>query len=60
MKISFLDALLAIDPNAQASISGSAGNEDLSTLTWENGYNPIDVQSILNKQKELQVIENNK
>ena len=50
MKISFLDALLAIDPNAQASISGKAGEEDVSTLTWENGYTPIDTQTILDKQ----------
>ena len=60
MKISFLNALLTIDSNAQASISGEIGNEDISTLIWENGYTPIDTQIILNKQKELQAIEDNK
>jgi len=59
MKISFLDALLAIDSNAQASISGKAGEEDISTLTWENGYTPINTQTILDKQAELQAIEDN-
>ena len=59
MKISFLDALLSIDSNAQASISGKAGEEDISTLIWENGYTPIDTQTILDKQSELQTIEDN-
>jgi hypothetical protein len=57
MKISFLKALLAINPKAQASISGVAGEEILSTLTWENGTIPIDVNLILNKQSELQALE---
>jgi hypothetical protein len=57
MKISFLKALSAINSNAQASISGVAGEEILSTLTWENGTIPIDVNLILTKQSELQALE---
>jgi len=57
MKISFLKALLTINPNAEASISGEIGNEDISTLIWENGTTPIDTQTILDKQAELQAIE---
>jgi hypothetical protein len=57
MKISFLKALTAINPNAQASISGENGKEILSTLTWENGTIPIDVNLILTKQAELQALE---
>ena len=57
MKISFLKALTAINPNAQASISGATGEEILSTLTWENGTIPIDVNLILTKQSELQALE---
>ena len=57
MKIGFLDALKAINANAQASISGEKGNEDITTLVWENGTTPIDTQTILDKQAELQAIE---
>jgi hypothetical protein len=57
MKISFLKALSVVNPNAQASISGSNGEEILSTLTWENGTTPIDVNLILTKQAELQALE---
>ena len=36
-------AIRKINPNAQASMSG----EDINTLIWENGTQPINKQSIL-------------
>ena len=36
-------AIRKINPNAQASISG----EDINTLVWENGTQPINKQDIL-------------
>jgi len=37
-------AIKKINPNAQVSISG----EDINTLVWENGTQPINKQDILN------------
>lgn len=37
-------AIRKINPNAQASMSG----EDINTLIWENGTQPINKQDILN------------
>jgi len=54
---SILSAILAINPNAEATLKG----EDLSTITWHNGTTPIAESDILAKQKELQTAyENNK
>jgi len=36
-------AIKKINPNAQASMSG----EDINTLVWENGTQPINKQDIL-------------
>jgi hypothetical protein len=36
-------AISKINPNAQASLSG----EDINTLVWENGTQPINKQDIL-------------
>ena len=36
-------AIKKINPNAQASLSG----EDINTLVWENGTQPINKQDIL-------------
>lgn len=36
-------AIKKINPNAQASLSG----EDINTLVWENGTQPINKQQIL-------------
>ena len=36
-------AIYKINPNAQASMSG----EDINTLVWENGTQPINKQDIL-------------
>ena len=37
-------AIKKINPNAQASMSG----DDVNTLVWENGTQPINKQQILN------------
>ena len=47
---SILSAILAINPNAEASIKGS----DLSTIIWHNNTTPIAEADILAKQAELQ------
>lgn len=52
MKI--INSILAINPNAQVSISG----DDINTIEWHDG-NPTNItnQQILDKQKELQALE---
>jgi len=54
MKILICDAILAIKSNAQVSVSG----EDINTLEWHDN-NPTNItnQQILNKQSELQALE---
>ena len=47
---SILSAILAINPNAEATLKGS----DISTITWHNGTTPISEADILAKQAELQ------
>ena len=47
---SILSAILAINPNAEATLKG----EDLSTITWHNDTTPIAEADILAKQAELQ------
>ena len=51
MKIGICDAILAINPNAQVSVSG----DDINTLEWHDG-NPTNItkEQILAKQSELQ------
>lgn len=47
-------AIKKINPNAEASMSG----EDINTLIWENGTQPINKQQILNLVPEcLEEIE---
>jgi hypothetical protein len=55
MKIQIIDAILAIKNNAQVSVSG----DDINTLEWHDN-NPTNItnQQILNKQSELQALEN--
>ena len=55
MKIDICTAILAIKSNAQVTVSG----EDINTLEWHDG-NPTNItkEQILDKQKELQAIEN--
>jgi hypothetical protein len=54
MKIQIIDAILAIKNNAQVSVSG----DDINTLEWHDN-NPTNItnQQILDKQKELQALE---
>jgi hypothetical protein len=54
MKIDLAQAILAIKSNAQVSISG----DDINTLEWHDN-NPTNItnQQILNKQSELQALE---
>jgi hypothetical protein len=54
MKIKICNAILAIKPDAQVSVFG----EDINTIVWHNGNsNNITNQQILDKQKELQALE---
>ena len=48
---SILKAIKKINPNAQVSISG----EDINTLVWENGTQPINKQQILDLVPECLV-----
>ena len=54
MKIYILNSILAINPNAQVSVSG----DDINTIEWHDG-NPTNItnQQILDKQSELQALE---
>ena len=54
MKINIIKVILAINPNAQVSVSG----DDINTLEWHDN-NPTNItnQQILNKQSELQALE---
>jgi len=54
MKIDICTAILKIKSNAQVSVSG----EDINTLEWHDN-NPTNItnQQILNKQSELQALE---
>jgi len=51
MKIGICDSILAINPNAQVSVSG----DDINTLEWHDN-NPTNItnKQILTKQSELQ------
>jgi len=54
MKIRIIQAILAINPTAQVSVSG----DDINTLEWHDN-NPTNItnQQILDKQSELQALE---
>jgi hypothetical protein len=54
MKINICTSILALNPNAQVSVSG----DDINTLEWHDG-NPTNItnQQILAKQSELQALE---
>jgi len=56
MKINIINSILAINPNAVVCVSGN----DVNQIEWLQGTNPIAKQTILDKQIELQEIENNK
>ena len=44
-----IEAILAINPTAQVSVSG----DDINTIEWHNGTQPIPANEILAKQQEL-------
>ena len=48
--INLLKAIKAINPSAQFNYR----DEDINSIEWLNGTAPIDKQTILNKQAELQ------
>ena len=47
---SIIDAIIAINPNAQVGLA----DEDVNQITWQNGTTPIAKEDILAKQAELQ------
>jgi hypothetical protein len=55
MKINIIQTILTITSNAQASVLG----DDINTLVWHDN-NPTNItnQQILDKQQELQALEN--
>ena len=54
MKIKITQAILAINPNAQVSVSG----DDINQIVWyDNNPTNITNQQILDKQSELQLLE---
>lgn len=50
MTIKIIDAILAINPNAEVSINA----DDVKQITWHGDTTPIAEADILAKQKELQ------
>ena len=50
-----IKAIQKINPNAEVSIS----NNDINTITWENGTTPIPKVDIEAKQAELETAYNN-
>jgi len=50
-----IKAIKKINPNAEVSIS----NNDINTITWENGTTPIPKVDIEAKQAELETAYNN-
>ena len=44
-----IKAILKINPNAQVTVSG----DDINTIVWHNGTQPIPANEILAKQQEL-------
>ena len=50
-----IKAIQKINPNAEVSIS----NNDINTITWENGTTPISKADIEAKQAELETAYNN-
>ena len=53
MKNKIIEAILAINPNAQVSVSG----EDIDSIVWENGTTPISKSDIEQKINEREYID---
>ena len=61
MSITIMDAILAINPDAQVSIKHDAENHVYDEITWHNGTTPISDIDIAAKKAQLQIeYENNK
>jgi len=56
MKIILADAIKAINNSAEFTYT----DEDINSINWINGTQPIDKNIILEKQAELQIVEDNK
>ena len=54
--IQIIDAILAINPNAEATIE----NNDFNKITWNNNTTPISQSDIEAKISELETEETNK
>ena len=46
-----IKSILAINPNAQVSVSG----DDINTIVWENGTTPISKQDILDMLPQVEL-----
>ena len=53
MKIDIINTIIAINPKALVNVSGN----NIDKIEWLEGTTPIDKQIIINKQKELQALE---
>ena len=56
MKITIIKTIQKINPNAIISVSG----DDVNQIEWLENTPVIDKQTILNKQAELQIEEDNR
>jgi hypothetical protein len=50
MKNKIIEAVLKLNPTAQVSVSG----DDINTLVWENGTQPISIADI---QSQIPIVE---
>ena len=48
--VKLIDAIIAINPNAQVTIQG----DDINEITWDNGTEVISNENILAKKTELE------
>lgn len=55
MSITIMDAILAINPDAQVSIKHDAENHVYDEITWHNGTTPISDIDIAAKKAQLQI-----
>ena len=56
MKIDIINTILKLNPNAVVCVSG----DNVNQIEWLENTPVIDKQTILNKQAELQIEEDNK
>lgn len=53
MSVKIIDAILAINPNAEVSVGG----EDFNNIQWHNGTTPISKADIEAKMAEMPTLE---